>query len=187
MTLPTAAHQAPLTMGFFRHEYWSGLPCPPPGDLPRSPALQAGCEPPGSPVIPMGLRKKGVLLSHSLQGPTYPTKFSPVPSIPASPLPPQGLCICPSFSFCSSGMASSFSPFWSHLLRESLSNYLHLRLLPATLVLSLCAVSSETLIIILILFIYLQFLICLLHFTISSGKMDFACSLLPCLSLQDTQ
>ena len=34
-------------MGFFRQEYWSGLPCPPPGDLsdpgtePRSPALQA--------------------------------------------------------------------------------------------------------------------------------------------------
>ena len=41
------AHQAPLSMGFFRQEYWSGLLCPPPGDLPnpgtkpRSPALQA--------------------------------------------------------------------------------------------------------------------------------------------------
>ena len=30
----TAPHQAPLSMGFFRQEYWSGLPCPPPGDLP---------------------------------------------------------------------------------------------------------------------------------------------------------
>ena len=30
----TVAHQAPLFMGFFRQEYWSGLPCPPPGDLP---------------------------------------------------------------------------------------------------------------------------------------------------------
>ena len=28
------AHQAPLSMGFSRQEYWSGLPCPPPGDLP---------------------------------------------------------------------------------------------------------------------------------------------------------
>ena len=28
------AHQAPLSMGFFWQEYWSGLPCPPPGDLP---------------------------------------------------------------------------------------------------------------------------------------------------------
>ena len=25
--------QAPLSMGFSRQEYWSGLPCPPPGDL----------------------------------------------------------------------------------------------------------------------------------------------------------
>ena len=29
-----AAHQAPLSMGFSRQEYWSGLPCPPPWDLP---------------------------------------------------------------------------------------------------------------------------------------------------------
>ncbi|KAF4018722.1 hypothetical protein G4228_010280 [Cervus hanglu yarkandensis] len=45
-------------MGFSRQEYWSGLPCPPPGDLPdpgiepRSPALQAESslsEPPGKP------------------------------------------------------------------------------------------------------------------------------------------
>ena len=30
----TVAHEAPLSMGFSRQEYWSGLPCPPPGDLP---------------------------------------------------------------------------------------------------------------------------------------------------------
>ena len=30
----TIACQAPLSMGFFRQEYWSGLSCPPPGDLP---------------------------------------------------------------------------------------------------------------------------------------------------------
>ena len=28
------AHQAPLSMEFSRQEYWSGLPCPSPGDLP---------------------------------------------------------------------------------------------------------------------------------------------------------
>ena len=42
------AHQAPLSMGFSRQEFWSGLPCPSPRDLPypriepwslRSPAL----------------------------------------------------------------------------------------------------------------------------------------------------
>ena len=31
-----AAHQAPLSMRFFRQEYWSGLPCLPPGILPNS-------------------------------------------------------------------------------------------------------------------------------------------------------
>ena len=33
-TPTTAARQAPLSMGFSRQEYWSGLPCPPSGDLP---------------------------------------------------------------------------------------------------------------------------------------------------------
>ena len=30
----TVARQAPPSMGFSRQEYWSGLPCPPPEDLP---------------------------------------------------------------------------------------------------------------------------------------------------------
>ena len=34
VTLWTIAHQVPLSMGFSRQEYWSGLLCPPPGDLP---------------------------------------------------------------------------------------------------------------------------------------------------------
>ena len=34
VTLWTVADQAPLSVGFSRPEYWSGLPCPPPGDLP---------------------------------------------------------------------------------------------------------------------------------------------------------
>ena len=56
------AHQAPLSIGFSRQEHWSGLPCPPPGDLPdpgikpwspASPALQADSlptNPPGNPI-----------------------------------------------------------------------------------------------------------------------------------------
>ena len=52
----TVAYQAPPSMGFFRQEYWSGLPFPSPGDLPNpgikpgSPTLQADTlqsEPPG--------------------------------------------------------------------------------------------------------------------------------------------
>ena len=34
VTLWTIAHQAPLSMGLPRQEYWSGLPFPPPGDIP---------------------------------------------------------------------------------------------------------------------------------------------------------
>ena len=32
-TLWAVAHQAPLSLGFSRQEYWSGMPCPPLGDL----------------------------------------------------------------------------------------------------------------------------------------------------------
>ena len=53
-TIWTVAHQAPLPMGCSRHECWSGLPCPPPGDLPH-PGIE-----PGSPVAT-------VLLPDSLQ------------------------------------------------------------------------------------------------------------------------
>ena len=35
VTLWTIAHQALLSMGFSRQEYWSGLPCPPLWDLPN--------------------------------------------------------------------------------------------------------------------------------------------------------
>ena len=54
----TVAHQTPLSMGFPRQEYWSGLPLPPPGNLlnldfePMSSALAGGfftTEPPGKP------------------------------------------------------------------------------------------------------------------------------------------
>ena len=34
VTLWTVVRQVPLSMGFSRQEYWSGLPCPSPGDLP---------------------------------------------------------------------------------------------------------------------------------------------------------
>ena len=57
-TLWTVARQATLSMEFSRQEYWSGLPCPSPGDLlnpgikPRSPVSQADSLPielPGKP------------------------------------------------------------------------------------------------------------------------------------------
>ena len=67
----TVACQAPLSMGFSRQEYWSGLPVPSPRDLPNpgikpeSPALAGGlftAEPPGKPThhldIIKGLRSQ---------------------------------------------------------------------------------------------------------------------------------
>ena len=65
----TVAHQAPLSMGFSRQEYWSGLPFPSPGDLPnpgfepRSPALWADAltaELPGKPPFPSGIGYKAI-------------------------------------------------------------------------------------------------------------------------------
>ena len=56
----TVACWAPLSVGFLRQEYWSGLPFPSPGDLPNpgiepaSPALAGGLfspEPPGKPTV----------------------------------------------------------------------------------------------------------------------------------------
>ena len=55
----TIAYRAPLSMGFPRQEHWSGLPCPPPGELPdpgielESPAWQVDSftvELPGKPL-----------------------------------------------------------------------------------------------------------------------------------------
>ena len=77
----TAAHQASLSMGLSRQEYWSGLPFPPPGDLPNpqieptSPAalaLQADSlpsEPPAKPsVTPTELETIGkIVLCENIQ------------------------------------------------------------------------------------------------------------------------
>ena len=57
--LQTLAHQTPLSVQCSQQEYWSGLPCPPPGDLynlraklasPASPALQVDCLPLGEDI-----------------------------------------------------------------------------------------------------------------------------------------
>ena len=74
----TIAHQAPLSMGFSRQEYWSGLSCPllrdlpNPGIKPRSPTLQGDslpAEPPGKP------KNTGVGSLSLLQG-IFPTRES---------------------------------------------------------------------------------------------------------------
>ena len=70
----TVAFQAPLSMGFSRQGYWSGLPCPSPGDLPnpgikpRSSALRVDSLPaelPGKPPVSFYSR---ILISHENEG-----------------------------------------------------------------------------------------------------------------------
>ena len=56
----TAAHQDPLSMGFSRQEYWSGVPCPSPEDLP-----DPGTEP-GSPAVQAIGRAHCMLMADSL-------------------------------------------------------------------------------------------------------------------------
>ena len=71
----TAAHQAPLSMGFSRQEYWSGVPFPSPGDLPdpgiepRSSTLQADAlppEPPGKPIRTNARAEDGITLTQTV-------------------------------------------------------------------------------------------------------------------------
>ena len=59
VTLWIIACQASLSMGFFKQEYWSRLPFPPPGDLP-DPGIE-----PESPVSP-ALQVDSLLLSHGV-------------------------------------------------------------------------------------------------------------------------
>ena len=74
----TVASQPPLSMGFSRREYWSGLPCPPPGDLPnpgiepRSPIQQAD----SLPAEPSGKPKNIGVSSLSLLQGIFPTQES---------------------------------------------------------------------------------------------------------------
>ena len=67
----TVACQAPLSMGFSRQEYWSGLPFPSPGDLPdpgiepRSRALQADSLPTELCGKPLSDRTKKLIYGYS--------------------------------------------------------------------------------------------------------------------------
>ena len=62
----TVAHQAPPSVEFSRQEYWSGLPCPPPGELPKLgiepvPLCLLRCQAGSLPLAPPG--KPSLVLS----------------------------------------------------------------------------------------------------------------------------
>ena len=72
----TVAHKAPLSMGFPRQEYWSGLPCLPPGGLPdsgikptslRSPVLVGGFFTTSGPWVAL-VQKTCVLIKKESRG-----------------------------------------------------------------------------------------------------------------------
>ena len=124
VTLWTIAHQAPVSMGFSRQEYWSGLPCSPPGDLPNREIR------PESPPTPE-LQADYLLLSHqgrqsdaylSLIGPAIPLTWA----IGSSGI----LFCCPSRSINSRTSSSAVGlqvicepllHFWYHLILYMLS------------------------------------------------------------------
>ena len=95
MTPWTVAYQAPLSMEFYRQEYWSGLPFPSPGHLPdrgikpRSPALQADTlpsEPPGKPQIrKLGFKNTCIDISNISNSPG--SRGLSVRILESSPLP----------------------------------------------------------------------------------------------------
>ena len=67
-TVGLVACQAPVSMGFSRQEYWSGFPCPPPGDLPNPgcPAMHADSlpsEPPSGGLMFYEKNLKGYCLN----------------------------------------------------------------------------------------------------------------------------
>ena len=94
-TLYTVAHQAPLSMGFSRQEYWSGLPCPS-LDLPN-PEIK-----PKSPA------------SSALQADSLPTetpgKPDPNPSIQS--LSHVQLCVTPWTAACQASLSITNSQSW---------------------------------------------------------------------------
>ena len=67
----TVACQAPLSMGFPRQEYWSGLPCPPPRIEPVSPAWQVD----SLPLSHLGPPFKCTLLKLLFLSPLLPLRF----------------------------------------------------------------------------------------------------------------
>ena len=59
----SVACQAPLSMGFYRQEYWSGLPFPSPEDLP-DPGIEPGFPQRQADSLPTGLPGNSQLLDH---------------------------------------------------------------------------------------------------------------------------
>ena len=87
-SLRLLAHQAPLSMGFSKQEYWGKLPCPPPGDFP-DPGIELSS--PVSPALAGGF----FTTSASWEAPPE-VRDVILPGI--EPQIPSGLCVLSCFS-----------------------------------------------------------------------------------------
>ena len=123
VVLWTVAHQTPLSMGFSRQEYSTGLPCPPPGDLPdpgiklvslMSPALAGGFFITSATwqaiVHQFQFQFSRSVVSDSLWPHELQHTRSPCPS-PTSGVYPNS---CPLSWWCHPAISSSVVPFSSH-------------------------------------------------------------------------
>ena len=119
----TVAHQAPLSLGFPRQEYWSGLPVPSPGDLPDpgmesgTPALAGGffiTEPPGKPLNWSSSPFSSVQFSRSVVSDSLRPHESQHTRPPyPSPSPGVHSNSRPSSRWCHPAISSSVAPFSS--------------------------------------------------------------------------
>ena len=129
----TVAHQAPLSMGFSRQEYWSGLSCLPPGEYPDprieptsliSPTLAGGCF--CFCFLPLAIPGKSCLETYpataaakSLQ--SCPTLCDPIDgSPPGSPVP--GILQARTLEW----VAISFSNAWQWKVKVKLLSHVQL-------------------------------------------------------------
>ena len=105
---PMDCSQAPLSMEFFRQEYWIGLPCPLPGDLPNSKV---------KPMSPMSPALSGGFFT------TVATWKTPILNIPSPQFLPCSICasydISQSLQFSHSVVSDSFRSHESQHTRPS--------------------------------------------------------------------
>jgi len=106
VNLWTIAHQAPLSMEFSRQEYWSGLPCPPPGDLP-----DPGMEP--TSLISPTLEGRFFTTSATWEALNYGWQDTKTPQSPTATSEAfetkAGTCTCPLHTPTPEGWASHLS------------------------------------------------------------------------------
>ena len=102
MTLWAIVHQAPLSMGFSRQEYWSGLPHPPPGDLP------------GPGIEPMSLTSPALVGSFFATSTTWEAHcWYPSPDPRPPTCTPHHACrLSPSVLITSGTRTTFFQPHW---------------------------------------------------------------------------